>query len=147
MILSLSTAKEADSDCIAAIHVAAFGANALLRAQFPTPSAREALELCIARKALDDIRDPRIAVLVVRDQSGEIISFAKWSLPMFDSATYLESPWTWPQETNFACLNEWTEKIERATQKILGGAPCCRESPSLFSLHGHRKFSRRLTLR
>jgi len=69
-----------------------------------------------------------IAVLIVRDQSGEIISFAKWSLPSIDSETHVESPWTWPQETNFVYLNEWTEKIEAATRRILGGAPCCRKS-------------------
>lgn len=128
MTLTLSAATEADSHRIAAIHMAAFRANALLRAQFPTPSAREALELCIAQKAIDDIRDPNITVLIVQDQNGEIISFAKWSLPVFDSVPYVESPWSWPEETDFACLDEWTEKIEWATQKILGGAPCCRKS-------------------
>ncbi len=128
MTLTLSTAKEADSHRIAAIHIAAFGANALLRAQFPTPSARKALELRIAQKALDDIQDPKITALVIRDQSGEIISFAKWNLPVFKSETYVESPWTWPQETNYAYLGEWTEKIECATKKILGGVPCCRKS-------------------
>jgi len=121
-------AIEDDSHRIAAIHMAAFGTNALLRAQFPTPSAREALKLCIAQKAIDDIRDPNIAVLIVRDQSEEIISFAKWSLPLSAPEMYVESPWTWPQETNFAYLNGWTEKIESATQKILGGAACCRKS-------------------
>lgn len=128
MMLSLSAATEADCHRIAAIHIAAFSANALLRAQFPTPLAREALELCITQKAIDDIRDPNITVLIVRDQNGEIISFAKWSLPVFDSETYVESPWSWPQETNFACLHEWAERIECATPKILGGAPCCRKS-------------------
>jgi len=128
MTLTLSMATEADCHRIAAIHTAAFGANALLRAQFPTPSARNDLELCIAQKAIDDIRDPQIAVLIVRDQSGEIISFAKWNLPVFDSESYVETPWTWPEETNLACLDEWTEKIECATQKVLGGAPCCRKS-------------------
>jgi len=134
MSLTLSMATEADCHRIAAIHMAAFGANALLRAQFPTPLAREALRLCIAQKAIDDIRDPNIAVLIVRDQSEEIISFAKWSLPITHSEAYVESPWTWPQETNFACLKEWTEKIESATQKILGGAPCCRKYLGTFSL-------------
>jgi len=129
MTLTLSKATKNDCQRIAAIHMAAFGANALLRAQFPTPSARKALELSIAQKAIDDIRDPNIAVLAVRDQSGEIISFAKWSLPIFDSAIYVESPWLWPEETNFACLNEWTKKIECATRKILGGAPCFRKFP------------------
>jgi len=128
MTPTLSMATETDCHRIAAIHIAAFGANALLRAQFPTPSAREALELCIAQKAIHDIRDSKMAVLIVRDQSGEIISFAKWSLPVCGSETYVETPWTWPEETNLACLDEWTEKIECATQKVLGGAPCCSKS-------------------
>lgn len=121
-------AKESDCHQIADIHMAAFGTNAMLQAQFPTPLVREELKLCIAQKALDDIRDPKMAVLVVRDQEGEMISFAKWSLPIFESETYIESPWRWPEGTDFMCLDVWTEKVEAAKQKVLGDKPCCRKS-------------------
>ena len=60
MALGLSMAVGSDAHPIAAIHMAAFGANAMLRAQFPTPSIREKLRLCIAQKAVDDIQDPKM---------------------------------------------------------------------------------------
>ncbi|KAL8668714.1 MAG: hypothetical protein Q9168_006672, partial [Polycauliona sp. 1 TL-2023] len=57
--------------------MAAFGSNALLLAQFPTPDVRTQLKDCIARKAAEDILDPNIAVIVARHQD-KIVSFAKW---------------------------------------------------------------------
>lgn len=114
MTLSPSPANKVDSHHNAAIHIAAIHiaaihtaafTNALLDAKCPTPSAREALELCIARKALADIRDPKIALLIMRDHDAEIISFAKWSLPIFDSETDVESFWIWLYEINFASLD------------------------------------------
>ena len=115
----VTMAGESDADRIADVHMAAFGSNALLCAQFPTPAVRDRLRDCIARKALDDIRDPNIAVLVVRDQD-RVMSFAKWSLPVAASETYVETPWIWPEGTNFPVLNEWTEKAEQAYLRILG---------------------------
>ena len=91
MALTLCPASECDVDCIADIHMAAFGANAMLRAQFPTAAIRSELRTCIVQKALDDIRDPKKAVLVVKD-GNEIISFAKWDLPVFEGETYVERP-------------------------------------------------------
>jgi len=128
MALDVLVAKEFDADRIAAIHMAAFGQNLLLRAQFPTAAARVALQVCIARKALDDIRDPQTAVLIVRDQD-EIISFAKWSLPVLESEAYEEPPWIWPEGTNHAVLDVWTEQVEAARMKTLDSAPCYRELP------------------
>lgn len=119
-------ATEQDAEQIAAVHMAAFGSNAMLCAQFPTPASRQKLKLCITQKALDDIRDPKIAVTVVRDPT-KVISFAKWSLPVLESETYEESPWIWPDDTDFEVLSQWTEKVEFAKQKILGNAPCYRE--------------------
>ena len=126
MALDLSMAVESDADRIAAVHMAAFASNEMLRAQFPTPSAREQLRLCIARKAVDDIQDPKTAVLVVRSE-GDIISFAKWSLPILESEEYVESPWSWPEETDLAVLNGWMEIVESAKQRVLGNAPCYRK--------------------
>ena len=126
MALELSVALESDADRIAAVHMAAFGTNALLQAQFPTAAIREQLQLCIAKKAVDDIKDPKTAVLVVRHQN-EVISFAKWSLPVLASERYVEPPWQWPEGTNYAVLDPWTERVEVAKEKILGDAPHYRK--------------------
>ncbi|MCJ1234011.1 hypothetical protein MMC14_001969 [Varicellaria rhodocarpa] len=126
MALSLLVAEELHADSIATIHMAAFGANALLQAQFPTPAIRDELKQCIAEKAVKDIRDPKTTVVIVQDQ-GEIISFAKWHLPVFESEAYVEPPWRWPEGTNLALLEEWGEKVEVAKQKIIGNTPCYRE--------------------
>lgn len=126
MTLELAVAAHSDAGRIADIHMAAFGTNVLLLAQFPTPAIRTRLRDCIAQKAADDIRDPQIAVLVVRDE-GQIISFAKWSLPIFETDTYVEEPWIWPEGTNLQVLSDWTEKIEAAQDKVLGKLPSYRK--------------------
>ena len=133
MNFEVTAAAESDADLIADVHMAAFSSNALLLAQFPTPAIRDQLRNRIAQKAADDIRDPNIAVLVVRDQD-KIVSFAKWSLPVSASETYVEAPWLWPEGTNFPVLNEWTKKVEQAQQKALGELPSYRMLADL-SLH------------
>ena len=127
MVLTLSAAKQQDAPRIAAIHMAAFAANAMLLAQFPSPTIREGLRDCIAQKALDDINDPNIVVLVARDQDhSQIISFAKWSLPNPGGEGYEESPWRWPEGTHHGILNEWTQKVESAKSSVFGDGPCYR---------------------
>ena len=126
MVLPVEIALEADADRIVDVHMAAFGSNALLRAQFPTPDVRTQLRDCIAANAAADIRDPHIAVLVVRDQD-QIVSFAKWSLPVSTSEDYVEAPWVWPEGTDLEVLGEWTEKMEEAQQKALGEGPSYRK--------------------
>ena len=64
--VNVTIADLSDAGRIADVHMAAFGSNALLLAQFPTPAVRDQLRDCIAKKAADDIQDPNIAVLVVR---------------------------------------------------------------------------------
>ncbi|KAL8753279.1 MAG: hypothetical protein Q9199_005168, partial [Rusavskia elegans] len=122
MTWAVTVAAETDAIRIADVHMAAFGSNPLLLAQFPTPDVRTQLRHCIAKKAAADIRDPNIAVLVARDQE-KIVSFAKWSLPVTAPETYVEAPWVWPDGTNFSILNEWTEKMEEAQQRALGELP------------------------
>lgn len=51
--------------------MAAFQHNAMLRAQFPTPTIRKSLQACIEDKALADIDDPKITVLVVTISNGK----------------------------------------------------------------------------
>ncbi|KAL8853524.1 MAG: hypothetical protein Q9221_001683 [Calogaya cf. arnoldii] len=131
MSWAVSSAADADADTIADVHMAAFGSNALLLAQFPTPDVRIQLRDCIAKKAADDIRDPKIAVLVVRDQD-KIVSFAKWSLPVTAPETHVEAPWVWPDGTNLPVLHDWTEKIEEAQQRVLGDRSSYREFPKLL---------------
>ncbi|KAG6991189.1 hypothetical protein G7Y79_00055g089650 [Physcia stellaris] len=121
--LNVFEATESDADAIAAIHMAAFGSNALLLAQFPTSAIRDELQTCIAEKAAADIRDPKVAVLVVRDQD-HIISFAKWHLPVKSSEEYSETPWRWPKGSNLAILDTWTKKVESAEESHVGDTPC-----------------------
>lgn len=119
MALQLTFATEVDASCIADIHMAAFATNEMLLAQFPTPSVRQALWTCIAKKAADDIRDPHTAVLLIKDKdlNGEIISFAKWNLPT--SSPTNEAPWIWPEGTRIDILHQWTEKVESAKDLVV----------------------------
>ncbi|KAF2475795.1 uncharacterized protein BDR25DRAFT_339793 [Lindgomyces ingoldianus] len=156
MPLALSVALPADSGRIAEIHMAAFGPNAMLRAQFPTPAVRDALQRSIESKALADILDPKTTVLVVRDldqaapggkdqsdqstdvrftgdehdedacKKGTIISFAKWAHPVAEDEEYEEPPWHWPEGTALEVLNEWTKQMEEAQEKVVGSTPCYR---------------------
>lgn len=69
--LQLRPAICEDAARIAEIHMAAFKHNAMLHAQFPTPTIRKSLQICIEEKALADINDPRISVLVVTTSDGK----------------------------------------------------------------------------
>jgi len=135
--LEMGPATPAEAARIAEVHMAAFGDNALLRAQFPTPAVREALQKCIELKALADIQDPKTTVLVVRDpKAGSIvIAFAKWSHPVEEGEDYTEPPWIWPEGTDLDVLGKWTAEVEMALQKVLGTAPCYRklDFPFVFS--------------
>ncbi|KAI0399125.1 putative GNAT family acetyltransferase [Xylaria palmicola] len=67
MPLHLYPAVPDDAGRISEIHMEAFASNAMLLAQFPTPGVRDGLRESIRLKALADIDDPKISVLVVRD--------------------------------------------------------------------------------
>jgi hypothetical protein len=113
--------------------MAALGNNALLRAQFPTLEVRQSLQKTIELKALADIADPMITVLVVKEISGQddrevkVVAFAKWSHPVCDADDYIESPWIWPEGTCFSILDAWTWKTDLMLGSIMGGTPCYRE--------------------
>ena len=134
MTLKITFASENDADRIGDIHMAAFGGNEMLLAQFPTEQAREGLRNCVARKAADDIRDPHIAVLLVRDTElgDEAISYAKWSFPSSTSET--EAPWVWPEGTRLDILDEWIKKLGEADNKVMGDECCYRKNASLLFL-------------
>ncbi|KKY27139.1 putative gnat family acetyltransferase [Diplodia seriata] len=128
MPLVLSTATRTDAARIAEIHMAAFGSNAMLRAQFPTPAVRRALQECIRDKALADIDDAKITVLVVRDlheaeggagPTGRVVAFAKWAHPVADDDGYAEAPWRWPEGTDWGVLAAWTKKTEEAQERAV----------------------------
>ncbi|KAK2763218.1 hypothetical protein FQN54_009854 [Arachnomyces sp. PD_36] len=123
MPLTLSFAEEGDADRIADIHMASFGTNMMLRAQFPTPAVREGLRTSLIRKVIEEIRDPNWDILLARDQD-EILSFAKWKRPIFDTSTYTEAPWQWPEGTRMDVLDEWTRRVENVSEKVIGSAPC-----------------------
>lgn len=129
MPLTLSEATESDTARIASIHMSAFLANDMLHAQFSTPTIRNRLQICIAQKAVADIWDPKTAVLVVRDRNlnDEIISFAKWHLPVLDGERYEEPAWVWPEGTEIGVLDEWTERIEEARRRVVGEGACYRK--------------------
>ncbi|KAI3318493.1 hypothetical protein HD806DRAFT_511806 [Xylariaceae sp. AK1471] len=146
MGLLLREAKCADVGRIAEIHMAAFGPNRMLHAQFSMPALHAALQNCIALKARADIDDPKTTVLVIqnegalqstkesekllsetkKDTQAPIVAFAKWSHPVTSEDNYVEPPWIWPEGTRLEVLNSWAEKTEKAQSEALGDAPCYR---------------------
>lgn len=126
MPLHIITARETDAPRIADIHMSAFGSNMMLKAQFPTPEVRKDLWTSLVEKAIQEIRDPKWEVLLIRDDENNILSFAKWCLPIYPTEKYEEVPWNWPQGTNMALLDAWTEKVDGASERILGDEPCYR---------------------
>ncbi|KAI1205193.1 putative GNAT family acetyltransferase [Annulohypoxylon truncatum] len=143
MPLALATAQHADAARIAEIHMAAFGSNAMLLAQFPTIAVRDSLKECIRSKAHADIDDPNITVLVVRDSDtiglGEnkqdhkrpaterVVAFAKWAHPVSTDEEYAETPWIWPDGTDLKVLQEWTRKVEDTQAHAVGESPYYRK--------------------
>ncbi|OJD27788.1 hypothetical protein ACJ73_00811 [Blastomyces percursus] len=137
MPLTLSEAEERDVGDIADIHLASFGENMMLRAQFSTPSLRAGLRISLMDKAREEIRDPQWVVLVIRD-GNEVISFAKWKRPVLD-ASYVEVPWRWPEGTRMDVLNEWTKKVDDACSRAIGDTPCyCLSFIGTHPKHGGR---------
>ncbi|KAI0025586.1 hypothetical protein F4780DRAFT_341643 [Xylariomycetidae sp. FL0641] len=105
----LDIAEPADAARIAEIHMAAFSSNTMLLAQFPTPRVREQLQESIRLKALGDIADPQVSVLVVRDETEKqhaVMAFAKWSHPVSSDQDYNETPWIWPPCTDLGLVND-----------------------------------------
>ncbi|CAH0058558.1 unnamed protein product [Clonostachys solani] len=126
-------ARRQDAPRIAEIHMAAFGSNALLRAQFPTPAVRQALQKSIENKALADIDDPKTDVLVVIIGSNDpenslekVISFVKWSHPVNPGENYVEPPWVWPKGTDLDLLAAWTARAAEAQSRSVGSTPFYR---------------------
>ncbi|KAI0142720.1 putative GNAT family acetyltransferase [Xylariaceae sp. FL1272] len=147
MPLVLSLAEHADAPRIAEIHMAAFGSNKMLRAQFPMPDLRQALQDCIEKKALADMDDSKTTVLVVSitDDPEErkldipshqsaagiqnrpiVIAFAKWAHPVNDHEAYVEPPWIWPEGIRMDVLDAWSKQTDEAQMKAVGTAPCYR---------------------
>ncbi|OTA55559.1 putative GNAT family acetyltransferase [Hypoxylon sp. EC38] len=148
MPLTLVAAEHEDAPRIAEIHMAAFGSNAMLLAQFPTPTVRDALKKSIELKALADINDPKTTVLVVREstsgapsitaepcrneqgrghrEQGKTIAFAKWAHPVSIDEGYTEPHWIWPTGTDLKILGDWAKKTEEAQCHTIGDCPCYR---------------------
>ncbi|KAI8954511.1 putative GNAT family acetyltransferase [Xylaria longipes] len=146
MTLKLYPAVPADAGRISEIHMAAFASNAMLLAQFQTLEVREGLRESIRLKALADIEDAKITVLVVRDippdsdtsdtrgaeggseesQVGKVIAFAKWSHPVGKDEEYDETAWIWPPGTNMNVLESWGRAAEEAQKQSVGDQPCYR---------------------
>lgn len=131
MVLQLSIATEADVDCIASIHLAAFDSNPLLHTQFPSPSSLKGLHISFRQDALSTLRKGESSgkiVLVVREtEAGDrIISFAKWDLPQTTQGIF-HSDITWPEGCRQEYLDEYIEKAESAKNRVVGDQPCYRE--------------------
>lgn len=137
--LVLTRATKSDAPRIADIHLVAFRQNGMLLAQFPCEKIRHRLRKTLVDKTVAEICDPFWEIMVVRDLDGDIVSFAKWCLPIPESIDYKEPPWYWPAGTDLEVLNEWTAKVDAAGESILGGTPCYRKymSPCCFKLY-HR---------
>ncbi|KAI1127594.1 putative GNAT family acetyltransferase [Nemania abortiva] len=128
--LHLRDATRQDAPRIAEIHMAAFGPNAMLHAQFPTPDVRQGLQTAIENKALADIDDPKTTVLVVtapedtNKNASVVIAFAKWSHPVHPGEDYVEPPWIWPEGTNLDTLRAWVSKAAETERRSIGDTPC-----------------------
>ncbi|KAH9905774.1 putative GNAT family acetyltransferase [Xylariomycetidae sp. FL2044] len=139
MTLILQEATPDDAARIAEIHMAAFGSNAMLLAQFPTHACRVGLQKSIEAKAIADMGDAKTTVLVARETRAEedrgesvphqpraaapVIAFAKWSHPVKEGEDHIEPPWVWPEGTNLKVLNDWSKQMEEAEEKVLGSTP------------------------
>jgi hypothetical protein len=139
MVLQLSIATEADVDCIASTHLAAFDSNILLHAQYPTPSSLEGLQAYLSQDALDIIQNGQNCgkvILVVRETEAknQIISFAKWDLPEISKAP-LHSDITWPTGCRQEYLDEYHEKAEAAKNRVVGDRPCYRKTCISLCFH------------
>ena len=136
MVLRLSAATAADVDQIAAVHLAAFDSNALLHAQFPTPSSRSALQQILSQEMSAAIQNERSGkvVLVVRDTDAEnqIISFAKWDLPGLSKGPH-HLGGSWPEDCQEQYLDEYYDKAEAAKNRVVGDRPCYRKLCISFS--------------
>lgn len=106
----------------------------MLHAQFPTQETRHALRDSLIEKAVAEISDPFSSIMVVRDSSesskssdspakeeDEIISFAKWGLPVPVGVEYKEPEWNWPVGTEMGVLGAWSRRVEEVTAGVLGG--------------------------
>ena len=90
--------------------------------------------MSLVDKAVAEMQDPQWEILVVKDEAGKIISFAKWCLPIPEGVDYEEAPWHWPEGFNSTVLDAWTAKIEEATGAVLGTKPCYRTfSSSIYA--------------
>lgn len=149
MSLTLAFAECEDATRIAEIHMAVFGSNAMLLAQFPTPTTRDGLRKSIELKALADIDDSRTTVLVIRFSipespsnaaevgknepscerlpRGKVIAFAKWAHPVSIEEDYTEPSWIWPAGTDLKIVKDWSEVAEQAQSRAVGNTSCYRE--------------------
>jgi hypothetical protein len=137
MALQLSVATEADVECIASIHLAAFDSNPLLHAQFPTPSSLKGLHTSLSQDALSTIWKGESSgkiVLVVRETAADdrIIGFAKWDLPQTSEGIF-HSDITWPEGCRQEYLDEYIEKAESAKNRVIGDNPCYRKTYTCFN--------------
>lgn len=152
MLIRCGVAQPEDAARISRVHMAAFGPNAMLRAQFPSEEIRRDLQRSIEMKALADIQDSNTTVLIVqriatampraggklhddtgaRPSDGAIIGFAKWSHPIELNDDYEEPQWVWPEGTAFDVLNDWTRVTEAAQNVAIGSKPCYSKYSSII---------------
>jgi len=138
MVLHLSEAAADDVDRIAEIHLAAFDSNVLLHAQFPTKASLEWLHSILSREMLSAIQnehDSGKAVLIVKDTDADnqIISFAKWDLPVGFSKGSYHSNLTWPEDCRQEYLEQYYELAEATKNRVVGDQPCYRKNEA--SIH------------
>ncbi|KUJ06156.1 putative GNAT family acetyltransferase [Mollisia scopiformis] len=130
MPLKLYYATFTDAPRIAEIYMAAFGSNALLCAQFPTPAVRAALQVAIDVLVIRDLREKDEGGVSMQEDevNGKVISFSKWGHPVHEGEDNTEPMWVWPEGSNIKLLDEWAHKTDVAYKVALGQTPCYRLS-------------------
>jgi hypothetical protein len=117
--------------------MAAFGTNALIRAIYPTGAVRKGLAHAVEMKALADIQDPHITVLVAHYlehretpldpasplTTSPIVGFAKWVHPVRPEDDYTPPPWKLPEGTDWDVLKPWIAAAEKAEETVIGQTP------------------------
>jgi len=124
--------SENDAGRIASIHLRAMDSNPLLHVQFPGKASLERLEAFLEAHTVQELRDPKVGVLVVRDtSSNDIVGFTKWDYPSFGESEDVPKLETGDLKNLQGCrrdfLERYAESAERAKKRSFGDQPCYRK--------------------
>lgn len=135
MVLQISDATPSDVEQIASLHLISFDSNPLLHVQFPTPESLTSLRSILShdmKRTIQHTANSKKKILVVRDSNtkDQIISFAKWDLPISPGLQQELHPGAqWHQDVRQEYLDTYHDLAEAAKQRVIGDTPCYREAP------------------